>query len=160
VKVFSNSKEKNGGVDSMLDKRFVGKEYPEFTVEVEKGKIREFARAVGDKNPVYYDEEAAKKVGFEGGPVIPPTFPTVFATSGQVMNIIADLKIDMAKLLHGAQEYEYINPIKAGDTISGKTKIANIVEKSKMDVVDVETTYINQNGQTVLREKCTFLVRH
>ena len=145
----------------MVDKSMTGKEYPAYSLDVEKGKIREFANAIGDKSPVFYDEKAAKGEGFEGL-ALPPTFPTVFAMfGGTMMKIIADLKINMAKMLHGGQEYEYIKPIKPGDTVTGKTKIANIFEKSgkggTMDFIVLETTYTNQNGEKVLVDTSTLI---
>ncbi len=145
----------------MVDKNMVGKEYPESTFDVEKGKIREFANAIGDKSPVFYNEKAAKDEGFEGL-ALPPTFPTVFAMfGGTMLKVIADLKINMAKMLHGGQEYEYIKPIKPGDTVTGKTKIANIFEKSgkggTMEFIVLETTYTNQNGEKVLVDTSTLI---
>ncbi len=145
----------------MVDKNMVGKEYPESTFDVEKGKIREFANAIGDKSPVFYNERAAKDEGFEGL-ALPPTFPTVFAMfGGTMLKVIADLKINMAKMLHGGQEYEYIKPVKPGDTVTGKTKIGNIFEKSgkggTMEFIVLETTYTNQNGEKVLVDTSTLI---
>ena len=148
----------------MVDKGMIGKEYPETTFEVEKGKIKEFARAIGDKSPIFHKEEAAKAEGFDGL-ALPPTFPTVFAmTGGMMMKVIADLKINMVKMLHGGQEYTYHKPIKPGDIIKGKTKIANIFEKSgkggSMDFIVLETTYTNQNGEKVLVDTSTLIQRN
>lgn len=147
----------------MVDKNMIGKEYPESSFEVEKGKIREFAKAIGYKSPVFYDEKAAKEEGLEGL-ALPPTFPTVFAMmGGMLMKIVGDLKINMAKMLHGGQQYEYLKPIKPGDTVTGKTKIANIFEKSgkagTMDFIVLETTYTNQNGEKVLVDTSTLIER-
>jgi len=149
----------------MLDKSKIGKEYPEIRFEIEKGKIREFGKAIGDKNPVYYYEDAAKKEGFEGL-AMPPTFPTTFTafslTGGGLFGILDDLNIDLVKVLHGGQEYEYLKPIKPGDTVTGKAKIANIFEKSgkggTMDFVVLETTYANQDGEKVLIDRSTVIV--
>ncbi|MDY6968274.1 MAG: MaoC family dehydratase N-terminal domain-containing protein [Spirochaetota bacterium] len=145
----------------MVDKSFVGKEYPEFSFEVEKGKVKEFAKAIGDKNPLYYDENAAKEAGFDGL-VLPPTFPTVFSMAGGLMEIIlGDLKINLAKMLHGGQQYEYLQPIKPGDTVTGKVKIANLFEKEgkagTMQFIVLETTYTNQNGEKVLIDTSTLV---
>ncbi|MFH1625856.1 MAG: MaoC family dehydratase N-terminal domain-containing protein [Pseudomonadota bacterium] len=147
----------------MIDKSVIGKEYPEFSFEVEKGKVREFARATGDKSPVFYDEKAAKEEGFQGL-ALPPTFATVFTMAGGLMNIMLDdLKMNLAKLLHGGQQYEYFKPIKPGDTITGKVKIANVFEKTgkagTMDFVVLETTYTNQNGEKVLIDTGTMIQR-
>ncbi len=146
----------------MIDKSVVGKEYPEVEFEIEKGKIREFAKAIGDKNPVYYSEDAAKEEGYESL-AIPPTFPTIFGIAGGLAAVLGSLKINMAKLLHGGQEYEYLNPVKVGDVIKGKTKIIDLFDKpgkaGVMDFLVMETTYVNQNGQEVLRDKCTLVIR-
>jgi len=147
----------------MLDKGKIGEEYPEFTFEVEKGKIREFARAIGDNNPIYHSEEAAEREGYNGL-VAPPTFGTVLYISGGVMlTILNDLKVDLMKMLQGGQEYEYFKTIHPGEILTGKTKIFNIFEKSgkggTMTFLVTETTYINQNGETVLKEKLTVIIR-
>ena len=146
----------------MIEKSNIGKEYPERTFEIEKCKIRELAKAIGDKSKVFYDEVVAREDGFEGL-AVPPTFSTLFALAGGLESVIIDLKINMAKLLHGGQEYEYFKPVKPGDIVKGKTIITDVIEKSgkagTMDFVVMETTYINQNEEPVLRDKCTLVVR-
>ena len=146
----------------MIEKSNIGKEYPERTFEIEKCKIRELARAIGDKNKIFYDEDAAREDGFEGM-AVPPTFFTLFAMAGGLEYVIKDLEINMAKLLHGGQEYEYFKPAKPGDVVKAKTIITDVIEKSGkagiMDFVVMETTYINQNEEPVLRDKCTLVVR-
>ena len=146
----------------MIEKSNIGKEYPERTFEIEKCKIRELARAIGDKNKIFYDEDAAREDGFEGM-AVPPTFFTLFAMAGGLEYVIKDLEINMAKLLHGGQEYEYFKPAKPGDVVKAKTIITDVIEKSgkagTMDFVVMETTYINQNEEPVLRDKCTLVVR-
>ena len=44
----------------MVDKKFIGYRSPPFEVEVEKGRLRLFAKALGEQNPIYYDETAAE----------------------------------------------------------------------------------------------------
>ena len=130
-------------------------------LRVEKDKIIEFAIAVSQKenkeqiNPIYYDEEAAKKAGYQGIP-IPPTFPTssFFWTGGGLMGTVKTLGIDLSKLLHREEEYEYFGNIYAGDVITRKMKVIDMLKKGKRDkaVVDVtvlETELINQRGELV-----------
>ena len=52
----------------------VGKEYPETTYEVGLEKIREYANAVGQSEPVHHDREAARQAGFRDVVVRPHTF--------------------------------------------------------------------------------------
>ena len=57
----------------MLDKNYIGHELTRFSVDVEKGRLRFFAKATDQKDPVYIDETAAKDAGYPSLPV-PPTF--------------------------------------------------------------------------------------
>ncbi len=62
----------------MIDKGLIGRTYPPFRFRVEQGKIAEFARAVCEDNPIYFDEAYAAQEGFEAIPA-PPTFGVVKA---------------------------------------------------------------------------------
>ncbi|MBW2562257.1 MAG: MaoC family dehydratase N-terminal domain-containing protein [Deltaproteobacteria bacterium] len=113
----------------MADKGKVGKEYPLITWEVERGKIREFAKAIGDLNPIYHDKEAAVKEGYKDCPT-PLTFLTVpMMWSDKMPSVINDLKINFMMVLHGEEEYEYYRQIYPGDIITGTLRVADIEEK-------------------------------
>ena len=146
----------------MADQSKLGLEFPVYTFTVEKEKIIEFAIAVSQKenkeqiNPIYYDEDAAKKAGYQGIPV-PPTFPTIsfFWTGGGLMATIKTLGIDISKLLHREEEYEYFGSIYAGDVITRKMKVVDILKKGKrnmtMEVTVLESELINQRGELILK---------
>ena len=146
----------------MADKSKLGMEFPAYTITVEKEKIAEFAVAVSQKdsreqiNPIYCDEGAAKKAGYQGIP-IPPTFPTntFFWTGGGLMATIKTLGIDLNKLLHREEEYEYFGSIYAGDVITRKMKVVDILKKGKrnmiMEITVLESELINQRGELVLK---------
>jgi len=152
----------------MADKSKIGMEFPADTFTIEKDKIIEFAIAVSQKeckeqiNPIYYDEEAAKKAGYDGIPT-PPTFPTCsfFWTGGGLMGTVKTLGIDLSRLLHREEEYEYFGSIYAGDVITRKMKVADILRKGKkernIDITVLQTELINQRGELVLRY-CTKLM--
>ncbi len=61
----------------MFDASKIGQSFPPFTIEVERGKVRELALAIGDENPVYQSREAAQAAGYADVP-LSPTSPTVF----------------------------------------------------------------------------------
>ena len=146
----------------MADQSKLGFEFPVYTFTVEKEKIIEFAIAVSLKenkeqiNPIYYDEDAAKKAGYQGIPV-PPTFVTssFFWTGGGLMGTVKILGIDISKLLHREEEYEYFGSIYAGDVITRKMKVVDILKKGKrnmiMEVTVLESELINQRGELVLK---------
>jgi acyl dehydratase len=154
----------------MADKSKLGMEFPAYTFVVEKDKIIEFAIAVSQKedkeqiNPIYYDEEAAKKAGYQGIPV-PPTFPTssFFWTGGGLMATVKTLGIDLSKLLHREEEYEYFGSIYAGDVITRKMKVIDMLKKGTRDksveVTILETELINQRGELVLKYRTKLIER-
>jgi acyl dehydratase len=154
----------------MADKSKLGMEFPAYTFVVEKDKIIEFAIAVSQKedqeqiNPIYYDEEAAKKAGYQGIPV-PPTFPTssFFWTGGGLMATVKTLGIDLSKLLHREEEYEYFGSIYAGDVLTRKMKVIDMLKKGTRDksveVTVLETELINQRGELVLKYRTKLIER-
>ena len=146
----------------MADQSKLGFEFPVYTFTVEKEKIIEFAIAVSQKenkeqiNPIYYDEEAAKKAGYQGIPV-PPTFLTssFFWTGGGLIGTANILGIDLSRLLHREEEYEYFSSIYAGDVITRKMKVVDMLKKGtgkkSVEVTVLEAELINQRGELVLK---------
>ena len=137
----------------------VGKTYPPFTVRVEHGKIREFAEAIRDDNPLYRDEEAARRSPF-GGIIAPPTLTRNWWWEGSQAH--TDLGFDWRYNVHGEQEFEYFQPIRGGDVLTGQLKIAEMYEKTgkrggKMTFAVLETTYKNAKGETVLIGRRTLI---
>ena len=96
--------------------RIVGKEYPPFPVTIERGKIKEFARAIGDLNPFYLDDDVGRASEW-GDLIAPPTFATTFRDDdADTGALLRDLGTDVARLLHGEQEFELLRQIRPGET--------------------------------------------
>ncbi len=148
----------------MADLSKVGTEYSPITWEVERGKIRELAKAIGDPDPIYLDKEAAVAEGYKDTPA-PPTFLIVpMMWCDKMPAIINDLKINFMMLLHGEEEYEYYRQIYPGDVITGTPKVTNIEEKesksgSRMDMVTLEVLYKNQRGEDVAKSRSLIIER-
>lgn len=146
-------------------KNLIGLEFEPYTFEVEKGKIKEFATAIGDDNPIYYDKEIARNKGYHGIP-IPLTFLTVVDCFGGLdfQQKIDFLKLNPVNVLHGEQEYEYLQDIYAGDvlTISAKITDAKIKKGSTgmMDIITTENRYINQREELVALSREVIIHRH
>lgn len=157
----------------MADKSKLGMEFPPYTLEVEKGKIAEFAMAVSQKEnksqvkQIYADAAAAKAAGY-GDIVPPPTFQTCFGLWGGagLMPMIQALGINLGRLLHGEEEYEYLAPIHPGDVVTGKTRVVEMYDKEKkdkpgkfMEFTVLQTEITNQRGELVLRQRSTLVER-
>jgi acyl dehydratase len=145
----------------------IGKEFPGPKWYVERGKIGEFASAFDDKNPVYFDAEAAGAAGLPAI-VAPPTF----AMSAMLQNppgqggpdLRGPLKIDPHRMLAGETEFEFTRPLYAGDVLQSFSRVAGVTEKEgrrggKMRVFTFETVYRDEGGNDVLVVRNTLLER-
>ncbi len=142
-----------------IDTKFIGKTYPSSTYEVGKEKIKEYAKAIKNLDPHYLDDDFAKKSKY-GTIIAPPTFAVVFgAYLIEPVFTDKDLNLNMAMLVHGEQELEFLEVVKAGDSITTSAKIVDIKNKEKLDVISVEIKSKNQHGKDVSRGIYTFVVR-
>jgi acyl dehydratase len=138
-----------------------GKQYPPFSFEVEKGKIRAFAQAIGETDPVYFDEAAAKRAGYRSIPA-PPTFPfTIAMECGQGFLVLDDLGIDKRRSMHGEQSFVYHRDICAGDVITGSQRVVETYEKKggALQFIVCEMPLTNQNGEPACDLRMTVVVR-
>jgi hypothetical protein len=146
----------------MLDRSKIGHEFPSFTVDVEKGRLRFFAKAIGETNPIYTDESAAQAAGYPTIPA-PPTYMFSIDLDGpELLPIIGLLDLDIGRVLHGSQEFDYLGQIYAGDSITQQCKIVDIYDKKggALEFVVQESSYTNQNGELVGRARQTLVYRN
>jgi acyl dehydratase len=146
----------------MLDKRYIGHELPPFSVDVEKGRLRFFAGATGQRDAVYIDEAAARAAGHPGLPV-PPTF--LFCLEMESPNPAAMrelLGIDIARVLHGEQGFTYHAMAHAGDTLTFRQRIEDIYDKKNgaLEFVVRKTSVTNQRGEPVADLRCVTVIRN
>jgi len=147
-------------------KQYIGKIDPPHLREVEKGAIRRYADAVGDNNPLYYDEEYAKNSRY-GCIIAPPGFfgwakKTISSSEGLIGLIGAMIEAGYAGILDGGMAYDFFLPVRAGDTLVGSPKVADIAlkeGKTKMMILRFETSYTNQNGDIVAKSYQTLIGR-
>ncbi len=137
----------------------IGREFPPFEMPVERGKIREFAKAILDDNPIYTDPLYAKKSEF-GRNLAPPTFAATKAFWRQAESLSELAGLDPRFRLHGEEEYEYYQPVLAGDVLTAYTKITQAYEKpgkrgGKMTFIVLEYTFFNQEREKVLISRTT-----
>ena len=142
-----------------IDTRYVGKTYPPYTYEVGKEKIKEYAKAIKNPDPHYVDEAFAKKSKY-GTIIAPPTFAVVFGAY-LVEPVFNDneLGLNLAMLVHGEQELEFFEVVRAGDSITTSARITDIRNKEKIDTISIEIDSRNQHGRNVCRGLYTFVVR-
>ena len=140
----------------MIDRRFIGHELPRFEVEVEPGRLRFFAKATQQADPVFFGAG-------HGLPLpLPPTF--LFCLEMESPDPAAMrtvLGIDIAHVLHGEQHFAYHAPVQAGDRLRFAPRIADIYDKKggALQFVVRETEVTNQHGVRVADLRCVTVVR-
>ncbi len=137
-------------------KPYVGKESEPRVYEVEKGMIRKFAEAIGDPNPLYYDEEYAKNTR-HGGIVAPPTFVAYFK-AGPMPEVDG---LPWSPKLHGDDEIEFYRPIRPGHVITARARVVDVFEKQgsrgRMVFRVQETTLTDQRGERVAKYRMSVI---
>jgi hypothetical protein len=138
----------------VVNKATVGRAGPRFELSVERGKIREFARATGSSSPEYLDA---------ANPLVPPTFlaTVVFWQPPEADDLYRSLDIDPRRLLHGEQEYLYTGePPRAGAVLHAQTVVEEIYDKEGkrggvMTFVVLRTDFTDANGVIVAQARST-----
>jgi acyl dehydratase len=133
-----------------VDQSFIGRTYPaDQRYEVGLEKIREFADAIGDTNPVHRDIEAARAAGHPTV-VAPPTFVTIVNLRA-IHEIVADpaLGLDWSRVVHGEQTFAYHRPVLAGDSLRIVTTIENIMSRAGNDFLTVRAEITGADDEPV-----------
>lgn len=136
-----------------LDASVLERKFPEFAFEVERGKIREYALALGLTDPVHTDPEAARAMGFDDL-LAPPTFVRQFWHENPENDPMPHLGYDPRRRLHGEQEFEYHKPLVAGMRLRGRNAIVSTREKQgrrggMMTFAVIETRLFDEGGELV-----------
>ena len=126
---------------------------------VGREKIREFARAVGETNPLHGDLEAARAAGHPDL-VAPPMFAVVYCAAAIEEALYhPDLGIDFEMLLHSGQEFEWGPLVIAGDEITTQVSLADVSERIGMKFYVLASQSRNQRGELVCSGRWTEVVR-
>jgi hypothetical protein len=126
----------------------LGKEWGPVTLEVDRTSIRMWARAVGFEDPLYYDEKHARSAGFPAMPAPPGFLGTPRYRPGQpeAGPPIRGLNPKLTRSFNGGTEFEYLQPVLAGDELSATTRIVDVRERKgkvgMMLLITRETTFI------------------
>ena len=134
----------------MIDPKHIGMKLPVYKAAAEIGQLRFFAKSIGETNPVYLDESAARDAGHPGVP-LPPTF--LFSLEFQIPSNAwrEEMGINPARILHGEESFQYHRMAYAGDTLQFETHVADIYDKKggALSFVVRETRVTNQRAEHV-----------
>lgn len=155
-----------------IDRKHLGKKYGPYRFEVGLEHVKGFAAATGGgvpgrvflappshAHPLTFDEAAAR-ASRHGGVIAPPTFATTFAIQ-PFATACADpaLELDVLRLVHGEQAFEFEEPVRPGDVLETAGEITRIQDRGSLDFLEVTTETRNQHGRLVVRGVWTAIIR-
>jgi acyl dehydratase len=137
----------------------IGKSYPPATYAVGREKIREYAVAVGETNPLYLDVDAAREAGYRDV-VAPPMFCVVYCGPALGPALFdPELGIEFSRLVHGGQEFRWGPVVVAGDEIATTITVEHISSRGPLSFFTFGSMSTNQDGETVCVGTWTNIVR-
>jgi acyl dehydratase len=143
-----------------LNREWIGRTFPKGEpYEVSREKIREFADAIADPNPVYRDPAAAQALGHPDV-IAPPTFAIVLSlrlSQGAIFD--PALGLDYSRVVHGEQTFVHHRPIRPGDRLVGAPTITDIRDAGKNELMTLESEITTVDGEPVCRAINTIVSR-
>jgi acyl dehydratase len=143
-----------------LDPSFTGHAYPPTEpYRVGREKIREFVEAIGADDPAYRDPEVARKLGHPDV-IAPPTFAIVLTNKG-VRQLVEDpaLGLDFSRVVHGDQRFQHRRPIYAGDLLTCRSSIEQVISRGGHDFLTVRIEVTDEAGELVVTGWSRLVVR-
>lgn len=143
-----------------INRAFLGRDLPPSEpYDVGREKIREFADAIGDPNPVYRSRTAAQALGHPDV-VAPPTFAIVlsFRASNAVL-FDPELGLDYSRVVHGEQRFVHNRPIRDGDVLVTRPRITEIRDAGRNELLTWEARISTVDGEPVCTATNTLVAR-
>ncbi len=143
-----------------LNQEYIGRAYPPGDpYEVSREKIREFADAISDPNPVYRDPSAARALG-HADVIAPPTFAIIVSMRASAAAILdPELGLDYSRVVHGEQRFVFARPIRAADRLVATLTIESIRTVAGNDILGTRAEIATEDGEPVVTAFATIVSR-
>ena len=142
-----------------VETKAVGKTFDPAVYAVGREKIKEYALAVGETNPLHLDPQAARDAGY-ADVVAPPMFAVVYSAPAMGPAIFdPEVAMNFALMVHGGQEFVWGKPVVAGDEITTKVTLKDISVRDDKAFYVFESVSTNQDGDEVAIGTWTNIVR-
>lgn len=139
---------------------------------VSRREAQRYARAVGDLDPIYFDEAAAVAAGYDGL-VAPPTFVGHAVVEGSTLEDLREdglwidrsrkLRLAVSRTMFGGEEWEFRHPVLVGDTVTAQRRLGAVEEKEGRSgpfvLLHYETTFTNQRDEVVAISRLVGIAR-
>jgi acyl dehydratase len=100
------------------------------TIDVERGRLRMFAAAIGEPDAVYHDLDAARAAGHPDLPALPTALFGLDLETSDTFEVLAKHGVDLDNVLHGEQVFTYHQPVYAGDRVTFRSEFTDVYAKA------------------------------
>jgi acyl dehydratase len=136
-----------------------GKTWEPVSFEVEGAGITRYADAIGADSALHRDADAARAAGFRDV-VAPPMFCVVYSSPAMGPALFdPEVELNFAAMVHGGQEFEWDEPVCAGDEITTTVTCRSIEERDGKGFYVFESVSENQDGDRTVKATWTNIVR-
>ena len=135
----------------MISRSLIGLALPAFQVIVDAERVRLFAAAIGETNPQYSTD------------IVPPTFlKAIDGENNSSRRILELLEVDLSRVLHVEQQFDYLAPVRAGDCITVNRRVMDIHDKrdGALEFIVIESVLSNASGLVLGRARQLVMVRN
>ncbi|OCA89540.1 MaoC family dehydratase [Pradoshia sp. D12] len=134
----------------------VGKRSNRVLNRVDRERVKQFAKAIGDEHPIYVDREYGKKSRY-GENIAPPTYPRVF-NYGE----LEGLELPSKGLIHGEQIYHYERPLLIDEEVYCFAKVKDYKERTgsngKMGILRIENNGEDKEGNSIFTSTIVIII--
>jgi acyl dehydratase len=146
----------------MIDRKWVGYTAAPVVLDFERGRLKFFAEAIGETNPVYTDSAAARAAGHRDL-LVPPTFlvASEFDTNS-LFGMLEEMGVPLGKILHAEQGFTYHKPMYAGDSATVTPRVTDIYDKKNgaLEFIIRESRVVNAADELVAEIRTVIVVRN
>jgi hypothetical protein len=143
-----------------LDPAILNREQTPFRVQVERGRLRQFVRAIGETDPVYFDLDAAHAADHRDL-LVPPTF--LFGLEleqSDTFEVLTEFGVELSRVLHGEQTFRYRAAVYAGDELEFRSSFVETYAKAggALEFL-IRRTIVTRDSQTVAELESVTVIR-
>ncbi len=139
----------------------LGYQWPAFTLDVERGRVALFAKAIGETDPVYFDLDAARVAGHPDLLAPPTLLFGLDLERSQTLEVLAAHGVDLSTVLHAEQRFAYHRDVHAGETLTVQAQFVDYYSKRNgaLEFL-VRRTELTSDGQLVAQLESVSAIRN
>jgi acyl dehydratase len=140
----------------VIDRKFAGLTLRPLTTRVPRDRVRAFARAIGETDPVHFDVDAARAAGYRDL-LLPPTLLFGLELEQRGEELLVDMGLEPLRVLHAEQAFDYHLPVHAEEELAFSSRVADVYERGGLEFIVQETQVLRDSERAVDMRQVLFV---